>query len=402
MPNKLNLSAVEKYAKAFAGKICDDFFAQNNSIEGKQILSVSSIQQVNLLTIKALFEKWQGETQRLRSPYFNYESQVVQDALKNFMNTVSQFISVKREHFEPLLIDATAETLVLATEPDIYFKEALRDLPGFRLTTESLKGLSKYIQINKGVLEKLGEKLGSQEFVFANQAMTWVEEICAKGNLEDSDKYLSQFAQVVPLSDELLGKQPVVEAPVSQAPVSFFDQELTTIVRAKEPEPVVQARVEFPKIEEPVIEPPRIEPRIEQPVIERPVEVVRAAVVEAVMPEIKPKEVEDQRLNDKFNHSETLNDKVVHAEKTLLDVHQSTKIGDITSAISLNQRFLFTNNLFAGNIQAFNHALEELELCKDFSEAKELLLKKYVPKYLWDITSAEAEEFIDIIKRRFN
>ncbi|MCU0326921.1 MAG: hypothetical protein MUF45_17050 [Spirosomaceae bacterium] len=54
------------------------------------------------------------------------------------------------------------------------------------------------------------------------------------------------------------------------------------------------------------------------------------------------------------------------------------------------------------NIQAFNHALEELELCKDFGEAKELLLKKYVPKYLWDITSAEAEEFIDIIKRRFN
>ncbi|MCU0326922.1 MAG: hypothetical protein MUF45_17055 [Spirosomaceae bacterium] len=66
------------------------------------------------------------------------------------------------------------------------------------------------------------------------------------------------------------------------------------------------------------------------------------------MPEIKPKEAEDQRLNDKFNNSETLNDKVVHAEKTLLDVHQSTKIGDITSAISLNQRFLFTNNQHSG------------------------------------------------------
>ncbi len=73
--------------------------------------------------------------------------------------------------------------------------------------------------------------------------MNWVEEICAKGNLDDSDKYLSQFAEVIPLSDELLGREPVVEVPVSTAPVSFFDQELTTIVKAKEPEPVVQPKM---------------------------------------------------------------------------------------------------------------------------------------------------------------
>jgi hypothetical protein len=86
----------------------------------------------------------------------------------------------------------------------------------------------------------------------------------------------------------------------------------------------------------------------------------------------------------------------------VLDYHQNSRIEGITGAISLNQRFLFTNNLFGGNIQAFSHALEELELCKDFSEAKELILKKYVPRYMWDITGAEAEEFIDIVKRRFN
>jgi hypothetical protein len=90
------------------------------------------------------------------------------------------------------------------------------------------------------------------------------------------------------------------------------------------------------------------------------------------------------------------------SSKSVLDYHQNSRIEGITGAISLNQRFLFTNNLFGGNIQAFSHALEELELCKDFSEAKELILKKYVPRYMWDITGAEAEEFIDIIKRRFN
>jgi hypothetical protein len=86
----------------------------------------------------------------------------------------------------------------------------------------------------------------------------------------------------------------------------------------------------------------------------------------------------------------------------VLDYHQNSRIEGITGAISLNQRFLFTNNLFGGNIQAFSHSLEELELCKDFIEAKELILKKYVPRYMWDISGAEAEEFIDIVKRRFN
>jgi hypothetical protein len=399
MPNKLNLSAVEKYAKAFAAKVCDDFFGQNNAIDGKQILTLSTIQQVNLLTIKGLFEKWQGETQRLRSPYFNYENPAVQDALRQFMNTVSQYISVKREHFETLFSDATAETLVLAIEPEIYFKEAMRDLPNFKLTKESLQGLSKYVQINKPVLDKVSERLGSQEFVFANQGMNWVEEICKTSSLEDSETYLSKFAEILPIPDELLGKEPAKVIVESQPNASFFDQELSNIV--KTPEPVIEA----PKPIEPVI--PKIEERVVevQKVIEPIVEVVKPEpIVEAVKPVVEPpKPKDDERLNDKLNaNTETINDKMVRNEKTLLEVHQSTKIGNITSAISLNQRFLFTNNLFAGNIQAFNHALDELELCKDFGEAKELLLKKYVPKYLWDITSAEAEEFIDIIKRRFN
>lgn len=106
MSNKLNLSAIEKYSKNYAAKLCDTFFSSNQMISGKQILTLSSVQQVNLLTIKSLYDKWQAETQRLRSPYFDFNSEEAQQALKIFMNTVSQFISVKRENFEPLLVDS--------------------------------------------------------------------------------------------------------------------------------------------------------------------------------------------------------------------------------------------------------------------------------------------------------
>lgn len=393
MSNKLNLSAVERYSKAFASKVCDEFFAENSNITGKQILSLSNIQQVNMLTIKALFDKWQADTQRLRSPYFDFNTNEVQQALKSFMNTVSQHISVKREHFEPLLIDSVGETLVLILEPQTFYKELMRDLPNFRFSQENIVPLTKYILINKDVLPKLADKLNGQEFVFANQAMTWLEEMPL--TIENKDIYLAQFAEKVAIPEELVPSK--VSPPDNQASKSFFDFEVANIT---------QQRVEthLPKVEPVVERIVEVAPigQKQEAIFDRKVESVTAKVSEPVVEKAAPKGPDDVRLNDKLaGEQKTLND---HAQsnKSVLDYHQNSRIEGITGAISLNQRFLFTNNLFGGNIQAFSHALEELELCKDFSEAKELILKKYVPRYMWDITGAEAEEFIDIIKRRFN
>lgn len=418
MSNKLNLSAVERYSKAFAAKVCNDFFTEYSSITGKQILGITSLQQVNMLTIKALFDKWQADTQRLRSPYFDFNASEVQQALKTFMNTVSQHISIKREHFEPLLVDSIGETLVLILEPQTFYKELMRDLPSFKFSQENILPLTKYIFINKDILPKLAEKLNGQEFVFANQAMTWLEETPL--SVENPDKYLAQFAEIVPIPEELV---PSKEAPkVAPENASFFDFVMPTSQPREEiqqpryePQPVVERFIETPP---PVVEP--IEPApviIERPVevapiiLQRPeptpiyeqkVESLTPKINEAVAERLAPKEAEDIRLNEKLaSEQKSVNDQA-QSNKSVLDYHQNSRIEGITEAISLNQRFLFTNNLFGGNIQAFSHALEELELCKDFIEAKELILKKYVPRYMWDITGAEAEEFIDIVKRRFN
>ncbi|WP_064198284.1 MULTISPECIES: hypothetical protein [Emticicia] len=422
MTNKLNLSAVERYSKAYAAKICDDFFAQYSSITGKQILGLTAIQQVNMLTIKALFDKWQGETQRLRSPYFDFGASEVQQALKTFMNTVSQHISIKREHFEPLLIDSVGEALVLILDPQTFYKELMRDLPSFKFSHENIRPLTKYILINKDVLPKLAEKLNGQEFVFANQAMTWLEETPL--SLENPDEYLAKFDEIVPIPEDLVPRK-AAKIPEMDTNTSFFDFVTPTtppqVVSQQpryEPQPVVE-RIYTPKPAPAVVERERfVEPA---PVIQeraitpepRPVPVQRPEPtplyeqrVESLAPRINEarnvRESEDVRLNEKLaGEKKSLNDQT-QLNKTVLDYHQNSRIEGITGVISLNQRFLFTNNLFGGNIQAFSHALEELELCKDFSEAKELILKKYVPRYMWDITGAEAEEFIDIVKRKFN
>ena len=400
MSNKLNLSAVERYSKTFANKVCDNFFAQNNTITGKEILSLTNIQQVNMLTIKALFDKWQADTQRLRSPYFDFSADEVQQALKTFMNTVSQNISVRREHFEPLLVDSVAETLVLIIEPQTFYKELMRDLPNFKFSQENIRPLTKYILINKDILPKIAEKLNGQDFVFANQAMVWLEDTSL--SVEDPDNYLAQFAEIVPIPEEVIPSKTPPTAVESNA--SFFDFAMPTtedFPRKIEPKEIITA---VPPIIEKIIAP--------TPIVESPAEVKTVlsqmyeqkveAISEAIAEKSAAKDPENIRLNERLAiEQKSVNDQA-QSSKSVLDYHQNARIEGITGAISLNQRFLFTNNLFGGNIQAFSHALEELEFCKDFGEAKELILKKYVPRYMWDITGAEAEEFIDIIKRRFN
>ena len=419
MSNKLNLSAVESYSKAFAAKVCNDFFAENSSITGKQVLGLTSIEQVNMLTIKALFDKWQADNQRLRSPYFDFNAPEVQQALKSFMNTVSQHISIKREHFEPLLVDSIGETLVLILEPQTFYKELMRDLPGFKFSQENIRPLTKYLLINKDILPQIAEKLNGHEFVFANQAMTWLEETPL--SVENPDKYLAQFAEIIPMPEELVSRK---EAPkVVDTNTSFFDFAVSTPQPSAEipqtryqPHPVIERIMETPVpvverifestpifVEKPLEVAPAVMHRPElTPIYEQKVESLAPRINEATTERLVPKEAEEIRLNEKLaSDKKSVNDQA-KSSKSVLDYHQNSRIEGITGAISLNQRFLFTNNLFGGNIQSFSHALEELELCKDFSEAKELILKKYVPRYLWDITGAEAEEFIDIIKRRFN
>jgi hypothetical protein len=295
----------------------------------------------------------------------------------------------------------------------------MRDLPSFKFSQENILPLTKYILINKDILPQIAKNLNGLEFVFANQAMTWLEE--SQLNVENPDKYLAQFAEIIPIPEELVSSNE--EPNVVDTNTSFFDFAVSTPQPSVEtpqtryqPQPVLERIIETPM---PVVE------RIIEPApvfVEKPVEVTTAVLqrpepklmyeqkVESLAPRINeatserlaPKEAEEIRLNEKLaSDKKSVNDQA-KSNKSVLDFHQNSRIEGITGAISLNQRFLFTNNLFGGNIQAFSHSLEELELCKDFSEAKELILKKYVPRYMWDISGAEAEEFIDIVKRRFN
>ncbi len=135
----LNLEAVETYSRTFARKTADAFFADQNYITGKEIMSFCEVVQVNLFVLDKLFSTWQKEAARLQSPYFDYEAPEVKEGLEQFMNTLSRYIKVSRSHFEPLLVAAATDALCLALTPYAFSEELFVQVASQRGGVSALK-----------------------------------------------------------------------------------------------------------------------------------------------------------------------------------------------------------------------------------------------------------------------
>lgn len=72
-------------------------------------------------------------------------------------------------------------------------------------------------------------------------------------------------------------------------------------------------------------------------------------------------------------------------------------VSDIRRAISLGDRFLFQRELFAGNGEKMQKALDELNELKSLDEAVQ-----YIARFKWDKDSSTYELFINVLKRRFS
>jgi hypothetical protein len=395
MMNKLNLSVLEDYSKKYARVTADQFFASQAIISGNQILAYSKISQVNLFILHHLFAAWQEEIARLQSPYFDYQTIEVKEALKQFMNTVSRHIAVKREHFEPLVISATVSTLKLILEPHSYFEELLRkDISG-KVSIQQLKEAGRYIQVHKSLYQAIVDKIENRHAVELNlmEATSLLNEVYEdkQSVLEKPETYIEQFSSIVPLSATSLYTTDTslyttdTSLPVhTQPPV----QEEPALVPKEQPTaPLVNLQVDIEQFVKAAHVPPT-------PLVSIPVEPVKVTANTAPV-----------NLNAKFTKEQmqaTLNDRLKQApQTTLLDRHQKAKVTDLKSAISLNQKFLFINALFRGDNTTFNQALQELEKCLDYASALDLLQEKYAQKYSWDFESEEVSSFLEIVGRKF-
>lgn len=443
MSNKFNANALTEYSKSYARRVATDFYQQHATINGEQILSLTPIAQINLLVISSLSDKWKADAEKFRSHYFDFAHADVQEALQNFMNVVSQHISVRREHLEPLLADATRRTIIMIFDPRAYFDEILRSQPEFMLTAAALKQITRFTKINQFIPAHITQRTKDKPFVYANQAIGYLDEALAQRGheLEHYDKYVALFSEKLPMDISALLRSHVPDT-IPNAPTrSFFD---TVAEPAVPPAPLVPAEA-TPDTGKPAI-PPQPEPieptstskeeirEVLQEISDHPKsETADTSAAsgpkflsgesgpEPVAPISQPSQMPTGAISQPAvseststliptESVSTLNDalrETTSAESpgsqvtTVAETFHSAPIESIARSISLNQKFRFINQLFNGNASAYNQAVEEMDTLQSYGEALDLISDQYASQYLWDMNSDEVSELVEILKRRF-
>lgn len=129
-----------------------------------------------------------------------------------------------------------------------------------------------------------------------------------------------------------------------------------------------------------------------QPVAPKP-----APTESADVPEPKqesPLQRQPQRsLNDLFNER--------REDHSISSQYQRAKVGDLTKAISINDKFIYIKELFHNRGEDFGAAIRQLNECQNMEEAFNCLdeLKK---KYFWDSKSDAYLSFCDLLRRKYS
>ena len=111
----------------------------------------------------------------------------------------------------------------------------------------------------------------------------------------------------------------------------------------------------------------------------------QASVIENKQEEIAstkevPETLEDQTENVSTGQSENLDQ----------------SISKLTDALTLNDRYLFANELFNKDMNAFNELVKSIDNCVSISDAKALFLSS------WDEENEHVQSFTILIERRFS
>jgi hypothetical protein len=354
------VSKIESYSKAFSEKVCNTFFSGAESINGEQIISLTPVDQVNLLVLKNLFQRWKEEMKKLKSPYFNYDSPEVKNALESFMNTISKNISIKKEFFRPLIEKAVIDSLLLLIKPSLYFKNEFQD----RVTVPlgELREALKYFKLHKQTLEAFLSKLDSEgkSGFAADDLEKWMDTTSNPGWEEQRKNYFDKFYSV--LSFEIVTESKQVQSEQKVQPEAQPNPETSVVNEVKKP--VIEERKEQVK---------------NQP--------VNAAI-----------------LNEKFSATQlTLNDVLKQNQGgSLVEKINKGRIENIRTAISLSQKFLFVQSLFRGVSADYESALNQIDESKDYQDAYHVLSSNYATRYQWDFNSPEVKEFVEIVQRKFS
>jgi hypothetical protein len=367
-----DLRKISSYSNALAEKLTSSWFADRTSITGQEIKKFTEVEQINFFILKNLFDKWQDETSRLRSPYFNYETSEVQQAIKNLMNALSNQIQVSKEFFKPLLTRSIEECLTLAADPIEYFRSQFRAHPSVPL--EKIRQLQKFQKINLHYLKSISDLYDENqtEIISADIILDRLERSGLRP--EDHTEITEKLSSLLTIET----KQATLEPEISLHISKFSPTEEQTS-EAKESEDTFSLpAVSFPK--EIVWNKP-------EPVTDIPQEISQR---------------EQSEKTPVLNTPDTsFLGSLIASKKEDAPLFQQ-KITDLRTAIPLSDKFLFIRELFNDEPSGLAETLQGLEKCRSLDEAVSFLEVNCLVKYKWTRENPYLAQFMQLIDKRFS
>ena len=232
-------------------------------------------------------------------------------------------------------------------------------------------------------------------------------EILEKIAHTKKEKTTVEINEVV--QEPIIEKEVVPTETIEVPLVEVLTPELDSIV--EEPQSFVEkeevAEVNTP--EEVIIAPAEeeIKPETDNVVIAEALEEIIIEVEELKEPEPKkelkkPSKSEKPAIMDMFADSEktSLSDKFKDEKKSLADKIQKKPIKDLKTAIGINDKFIFINELFKGSLQEYNQAIETINAYNSDKEAF-LFIEELKVKYNWQEKADVYVKLEEFVLRKF-
>ena len=384
-----NSNYLENYAAGYAQLVCDSFFSNRQFITGQEIIQLTPCSQVNFFIIKRLFELWQEELGKLKSsPFFDYRDIAVHEALTQFMNVLSRRIKVERSHLEVMLRDAVKEAVQVACDPVSFYQQEVSKAPHGKVN-EYLKENKKYYKWNDRLVSSLIDKAGMGLDLASYQSAIAGTYGVLKDSLEPAEQLLASLGEAMPFSlDSYWGR-------ATETSPTFVP----------EPEEELEDEVEAPYFSAESFE----EDLYEEEVIREEVFSEELVEDESMIEEpftTTPTRKQEESIRVAQNTPIPSGKLLDAAQLQALFATETYKgmkgiLGELADSLALNQRFMFTKELFDGNADLLRYALKSVDQSSTFVEAVDLINARYVMELGWDIESEEVREFMQQVYRKF-
>ena len=225
-------------------------------------------------------------------------------------------------------------------------------------------------------------------------------------NLEEPDEEIVIETDIHDNADELFD-EPDIEISTSEEEVDIHEEDdILNFIPPKStpvqenPKPVEKTVVETTK---PVVETTKPIVETTKPIVETTKPIVEEKQITPQPPASKPEppketpnllqKPQQRSLNDLFNER--------REDHSISSQYQHAKVGDLTKAISINDKFIYIKELFHNRGEDFSSSIKQLNDCKTLEEAFDCL-ENLKQKFFWDSKSDAYLSFCDLLRRKYS